>query len=180
MDSPSPLDPAPDHGGDHPVPAGTVRTRYLLPRHARLIRQVDFRRVYGRGARAHGRVMVVVGLQRDRRGSAPIVDHRLGLAVSKEHGGAVRRNKLKRILREAFRLERPGLPGSFDLVLIPRKRDGHLELTEARRELVALVRKLATGRTNGDGRGRRRGGSGGRRRPGGGRGPSGSGGSAPR
>lgn len=167
MDGDLPLEPVTATGSDDPTTDPETAPRYLLPRSARLIRQVDFRRVYGRGARAHGKAMVVVALHRDRLGPASAVDHRLGLAVSKEHGGAVRRNKLKRILREAFRLERPGLPGSFDLVLIPRKRDGHLELTEARTELVALVRRLETERTSGEGGSRRRGGGGGRNRRGG-------------
>ena len=72
--------------------------------------------------------------------------HRLGVSVSKAHGRAVRRNKIKRILREAFRLERPTLPGRFDVILIPRQRTGKYDLTEIRAELVRLMRKLATDR----------------------------------
>lgn len=80
--------------------------------------------------------MVVVALPR-RDG------HRLGLAVSKEHGTAVRRNKLKRILREAFRMERASLRGAFDLILIPRRSEGRMLLREVRRELAELVARLA-------------------------------------
>lgn len=72
--------------------------------------------------------------------------HRLGLSVSKAHGRAVRRNKIKRILREAFRLERPTLPGCFDMILIPRQREGRYNLLEVRAELVQLVTKLAAKR----------------------------------
>ena len=39
---------------------------------------------------------------------------RLGLSVSKDHGSAVRRNKIKRLLREAFRLERISLPADIE------------------------------------------------------------------
>ena len=70
----------------------------------------------------------------------------MGLSVSKAHGRAVRRNKIKRILREAFRLERPTLPGRFDLILIPRQRSGKYPLSEVRAELVRLVEKLTTTR----------------------------------
>lgn len=113
--------------------------RFGLPRTARLRTPGDFRRVYGRGNRAHGKLLVAVGLPRREPG------HRLGVAVSKEHGRAVRRNKLKRILREAFRLERPELAGAFDLILIPRPREGHLLLDEVRAELRRLVAQLASG-----------------------------------
>ena len=80
--------------------------------------------------------MVVVGLPRRDGG------HRLGLSVSKDHGNAVRRGKIKRLLREAFRLERPTLPGGFDLVLIPRVDAGKLQLVTLRAELRTLVEQL--------------------------------------
>lgn len=110
--------------------------RFGLPRSARLTRATEFRRVYGRGQRARGRWLVVVALRRRAPG------HRLGVAVSKEHGRAVRRNKIKRILREAFRLERPELPGAFDVVLIPRTHAGRYPLDDIRRELAELLRQL--------------------------------------
>ena len=108
-----------------------------------MIRARDFRRIYSQGQRAHGRAVVVVAHRRSQPG------HRLGLSVSKAHGRAVRRNKIKRILREAFRLERPTLPGRFDLILIPRQRTGKYDLSEVRAELVRLVQKLATDRRAG-------------------------------
>lgn len=108
---------------------------FAFPRHARLRSPGDFRRVYSRGTRAHGQLLVVIGVPRGD-------GHRLGVVVSKEHGTAVRRNKLKRILREAFRLERPTLGGAFDLIVIPRKREGHLEIVAVRAELIALVGRL--------------------------------------
>jgi ribonuclease P protein component len=42
---------------------------------------------------------------------------RLGLSVSKRVGGAVMRNRFKRLLREAFRHARPDLPGAYDVVI---------------------------------------------------------------
>lgn len=111
-------------------------SRADLPASGRLITQRDFRRVYQRGTRAAGGwLTVVVVARRDDRRS------RLGLSVSKDHGGAVRRNKLKRLLREAWRLERRELPSGLDVVLIPRQRPDDFPLAELRAELIRLVPK---------------------------------------
>lgn len=45
---------------------------------------------------------------------------RLGLSVSRKVGGAVVRNRWKRLLRESFRLSRQRLPAGIDLIVIPR------------------------------------------------------------
>ena len=127
-------------------PEGHPPEGFRLPRTARLRRAYEFRRVYGRGARAHGKHIVIVALERRSPG------HRVGVSVSKEHGRAVRRTRLKRILREAFRLERPSLPGRYDIVLIPRKSDQNLVLDHVRYELRELLKKVAGGK----GRTRRR------------------------
>lgn len=113
-------------------------TGFGHPRAVRLRSQSDFRLVYRRGTRAHGRLLVVIGKPRG-------AGHRLGIAVSKEHGCAVRRNKIKRILREAFRLERPELQGAFDLIVIPRPSREKMVLEAVRSELREMVAKLARG-----------------------------------
>jgi ribonuclease P protein component len=45
---------------------------------------------------------------------------RLGISASRRLGGAVVRNRWKRLLREAFRLRRTELPEGIDLIVIPR------------------------------------------------------------
>jgi len=122
--------------------------RATLCRGQRLLSQRHFKRVYQRGRRAAGQWMTVVAFVPRGGRDADTTATRLGVSVSKDHGGAVRRNKLKRLLREAFRLERHRLPAPADLVLIPRQRDENFPLDELRRELVTLVHR-ALGRNGG-------------------------------
>ena len=67
---------------------------------------------------------------------------RFGLSVSKRHGNAVRRMRLKRLLREAFRLTQHELPMGLDLILIPRIRSG-AGLSDYQNSLLRLSQKLA-------------------------------------
>ena len=108
------------------------------PASFRIRSQRDFRSVYRRGRRASGEwITVVVWLRRPGEIPAP----RIGLSVSKDHGGAVRRNKLKRVLREAFRTERSGMPGNVDVIIIPKKRDDNMPLGAIKQELPRLIEK---------------------------------------
>lgn len=80
----------------------------------RLRRGIDFQRVYARRCTASDGLLLVFG---DANG---LEFPRLGLSVSRKVGGAVVRNRWKRLMREAFRLSRHRLPAGVDLVLIPR------------------------------------------------------------
>lgn len=61
---------------------------------------------------------LIIYIRRNTLGHA-----RLGLSVGRKHGNAVTRNRIKRLLREAFRLSRDLLPAGCDLVCVPRVRD---------------------------------------------------------
>ena len=73
-----------------------------------------FQRAYREGNRARSAHMIVVACPNG------LAFSRLGLSVGKriwKH--AVRRNHVRRLFREAFRLSYPDLPGGYDYILIP-------------------------------------------------------------
>jgi ribonuclease P protein component len=85
---------------------------------ARLSRSGDFDRVY-REARSHSnRFLVVHAFPRPAGESGE--DIRLGISVGKKVGNAVRRNSVKRALREAFWAHADELPAAHDFVLVAR------------------------------------------------------------
>ena len=87
-----------------------------LPRTERIRRRSDFQEVYERGTRVQGRYATLFVF---RRG---LDVGRLGVAATKKLGGAVQRNRAKRLIREVFRRNKPA-PG-FDVGdrLLPGKR----------------------------------------------------------
>ena len=87
-------------------------------RRARITRSGDFDAVYRRGRSAANRHLVVYAFAREDR--PPGSPARLGLSVSKKVGGAVERNRVKRVLREQFAAIAPTLPGGIDVVVIAR------------------------------------------------------------
>lgn len=96
------------------------------PRRGRLTRSGDFDAVYRRGRSAAGRHLVLYAFVREEAsGEEP----RLGVSISRKVGGAVERNRLKRVLKERFAELAPGLPRGTDYVVIARP--GAVEYLEA-------------------------------------------------
>ena len=84
-------------------------------RRGRLSRSADFDRVYRQGRALGGRALVVHTFPRGDE-----AEPRLGLSVSRKVGGAVERNRVKRLIREAFRAELPRLRAGHDVVVVAR------------------------------------------------------------
>ena len=116
-----------------------------LPREQRITLAAEFRAVLSAGARGVSRYLVAV-----RSPGAPAVaPSRLGVVASRKVGGAVRRARAKRLLREVYRRQ-PDRPAG-DLVLIARR-----GIHEASWPNLVRAYRIATGMTPGKTRPRRR------------------------
>lgn len=115
-------------------------SRLTRPRRHRLLRRPDFTACYEAGRRLFSRHFMVFV-----RFRTPLeVDWRVGFAVSKKIGPAVQRNRVKRVLREFFRLHQALLPPGMDLVVVPKRqlRPEHVTLDSVSRDLLPVLREL--------------------------------------
>ncbi len=86
--------------------------------HEKLHRKSDFNRVFQEGRR-YGVSGLTVWVF-SHTGQEASQKSRLGLAISKAYGNAVARNRIKRVLRETFRLNKGKLPKGVDMVFSAR------------------------------------------------------------
>jgi len=105
---------------------GPARPAGRRAKNGRLSRSADFERVYRQG-RSHGNRYFVLHVfpRADAPGSVPgpgtqEAGPRLGLSVSRRVGGAVARNQVKRLLREALGSDGLRLAGGQDVVVVAR------------------------------------------------------------
>ena len=81
----------------------------------RLKKEKDFNLVFKKGKRLYSRALTVIYF--------PAKELKAGFAVSKKHGGSVKRNRIKRLLRESFRSFIPNFGQNFFFVFIPKVKD---------------------------------------------------------
>jgi ribonuclease P protein component len=101
-----------------------------------LTRNGDFRRAYKRGKSLAAPALVTYAV-RNRSGAC-----RYGVTASKKVGGAVQRNRCRRVIREALRtLDEPLRPG-WDLVFVARGGTKEAKSTAVRETMRGHLRKL--------------------------------------
>lgn len=131
--------------------AGRAGSSSRRPGRGRLSRSAEFDRVFRHGRSHAGRDLVLYVFSGGDAGDGDLpTEPRLGLAVSRKVGGAVERNRVKRVLREAFAREGGRLPAGTDAVVIARagakdvaERDGLSGIQAALAELIDKVPGVA-------------------------------------
>lgn len=112
--------------------------RETLRKADRIKRRKDLRRAFRQGRCASD------GLMRLRVQANSLGRSRMAVTVSARHGKAVRRNRIKRLCREAFRTCRGELPCGFDYVLWPEPA-ARLSVAAIRASLRKLAGRLTKG-----------------------------------
>lgn len=99
-------------------------------------RRADFEQAYNTGARVSGRFMTVFA----RATQEPTA--RLGIAATRKIGGAVVRNRAKRLARDLFRHHKPDL--TLDIVVVPRREFLDAPYESLEREFTALLERASS------------------------------------
>jgi ribonuclease P protein component len=102
-------------------------------RHERIFKRKDYTTIYDQGVRRHSKHFTMIAC-RNQAGA-----RRLGVTVSKKAGSAVQRNRIKRLLREFFRLNKSRFSSSQDIVIIAKKDAHTLAYRDVCRELENLL-----------------------------------------
>jgi ribonuclease P protein component len=106
---------------------------FSFPKEIRLLNRLDFVNLNRWGDRCHTKHFVVI-LKKNRLGTT-----RLGVAVGKNTGNAVKRNRVKRLVREFFRLHRSYFPQGYDIVVAAKKDARYFDLWKIKEELEKVV-----------------------------------------
>lgn len=78
----------------------------------RLKKEKDFNLIFGKGKRIFSKSLTLIYL--------PSKEFKFGIAVGKKHGGSVKRNRIKRLLRESIRSFTPKITQNFFFILVPK------------------------------------------------------------
>ncbi len=81
--------------------------------YSRLKKNNDFQKLFSRGKKSFSPALILLYM--------PAKQTMLGVCVSKKHGKSVKRNRIKRLLREAFRKVCPQLKGTYACILLPKQ-----------------------------------------------------------
>ncbi len=107
------------------------------PHPHRLKKSWEFQRVYKKGKKYWNAYFVIYVCQ------TQLEQSRLGITVSKKVGKSVQRNRVKRLIREAFRVLSPKLLSQYDIVVVGRTPAGQLTGQQARDKLYELFQRAS-------------------------------------
>ena len=121
-----------------------VSKQFIWPYTRRVRTRADFLLCYDANNRFFSKYFVL--FVRKQEGKA----WRVGFTVSRKMGNAVRRNKIKRVLREFFRLHGQAMPCGLDVVVVPKRNLLNIPITYdlVKAELSPLLKKIVAFREN--------------------------------
>jgi ribonuclease P protein component len=112
-----------------------VPDRFPHPRSNRLLKRREFDQVFKLGSKQVGRHFVCYTVRREEPGN------KLGMVVSRKVGKAVTRNRVKRYIRECFRLHQGRFEMAVELVVVARAEAAKLDSAACERSLRQLLER---------------------------------------
>jgi ribonuclease P protein component len=124
--------------------AAPQNAKRKFPKSRRVLRHADFDRVYKKGRRHFATHMTVFYLRRegDELQAQPPSPCRFGFTIRKVLGGAVERNRMRRRLREAVRLQLVPPPNEFDVVINPKASVLSANFEELKAEVAKAIQVM--------------------------------------
>jgi len=123
------------------VARATEANAEKFPRLVRIVRSSDYQALYKKGCKIHSSHFVLFSRGND-------LGHcRLGITASRKVGGAVVRNRVKRLFREIFRRSFNQIPGRFDMVINAKSGCGSARYDALQAEFLTAVKKMADRRS---------------------------------
>ena len=107
-------------------------TSFSFGRQFRLKKQKDFNLIIKKGKRLYSNSLTMTFFKGEGL--------KVGICVSKKHGSAVKRNRIKRLVREAVRKLLPSIPTGYRFVLFPKVKDDY-SVKEYSRDLAYMLKK---------------------------------------
>ncbi len=101
-------------------------------KYLRIKKQTDFQKLFSKGKRGFSPSLTVI--------YQPSKQMRMGISVGKRHGKSVERNRIKRLLREAFRLTQGEMQGVYSFILIPKVQETY-SFHEYKKHLQWIIKK---------------------------------------
>ena len=101
-----------------------------------LKRNHEFKRLYNKGKSAASQYAVVYCRRNGKK------DNRLGVTVSTKLGGAVIRNRIRRRLKEIYRINEEKLVSGYDIVVVARMKARYSGFHELESSVLSLLKKL--------------------------------------
>jgi len=108
---------------------------FKFPKYEKILNRADFVKLNRSGKRLYTKHFTLIKKQNGQGVT------RLGVTVSKKTGNAVIRNRVKRLIREFFRLNKTHFPQGYDIVIIAKKDAGYLDFWKIKEDLGIVLDK---------------------------------------